>query len=389
MQRFMLDSNVFFGRDCALGLPKTLQDRGLMHAGIVVDENLSTADRYGQLRDDLKAAGISIVREYPSRSTQEPTYEYLDVVADQFRHDAMDVVLGVGGGSTLDLAKGVAILRNNPGKGIEYRGMDKVQKPGVPVILIPSTAGTGSEATKTASFEDSDSKLKLGINGQYVGCLFAYLDPSFVVSCPLKPTISAALDVLVHAFEAVTCKTANAISTVLGREASRIMFESLPRVVTNLNDLQAREETLLGSHFAGLAMWNAGGGPASGISYPLGVYHHVPHGFAGGFLLPHVVAYNVESGYYEGYAGIYDSFRLNHDDAALTTEQKAQRLVTLMFELYESLGLPVKFNQFGVSRNDIAEVTRLTLEQRLPNLELNPVPFGEKETIDLLEKVID
>lgn len=384
----MLESNVFFGRNSITALPGALLNLGLRRPAVIVDENLANISCYLKMCDELSSAGLAIEREFKSRSAQEPTYDYLDEVADKFRSECFDVMIGVGGGSTLDLAKGVAILRNNPGRGIEYRGMDKVSNPGVPVVLIPTTAGTGSEATRTASFEDSESKLKLGINGRNVGCLFAVLDPAFVLSCPHMPTISAGLDVLVHAFEAVTCKSANAISTVLGKEALRLMFDALPRVAKNLQDVEAREQTLLGSHLAGLAMWNAGGGPASGISYPLGVYHHVPHGFAGGLLLPHVNAFNVSAGYYSGYADIYD--RLNFsDNGAGSTEAKARALLDVTFRMYDEIGAPKTFNMFGVSRNHIPQLTRLTMEQRRANLELNPVIFGEKDTSALLEKVIN
>ena len=383
----MLESSVFFGRNSITALTEALLNLGLRRPAMIVDENLANVSCYLKMRDQLDSAGLGIVREFKSRSGQEPTYDYLDEVAEKFRSESFDVMIGVGGGSTLDLAKGVAILRTNPGRGIDYRGMDKVKNPGVPVVLVPTTAGTGSEATRTASFEDSDSKLKLGINGRNVGCLFAVLDPAFVVSCPRMPTISAGLDVLVHAFEAVTCKSANAISTVLGKEALRIMFDALPRVAKDLQDVEAREQTLLGSHLAGLAMWNAGGGPASGISYPLGVYHHVPHGFAGGLLLPHVNAFNVSAGYY-GYADIYDRLNLS-DNGGGSTEEKARALLDETFRIYEEIGAPKTFNMFGLSRDHIPQLTRLTMEQRRANLELNPVTFGEAETSALLEKVID
>ena len=113
------------------------------------------------------------------------------------------------GGSTLDLAKGVAILTRNPGRGIDYRGMNTVASPGIPVVLIPTTAGTGSEVTETASFIDSATGVKFGINGRHVGCLFAVLDPTFVATCPPSATVSAGLDALVHAVEAATCLSAH------------------------------------------------------------------------------------------------------------------------------------------------------------------------------------
>jgi alcohol dehydrogenase len=387
MDRLILCSDVHVGRGAAAELPGLLKARGFARIGVIVDRAVADLPPAGHLMEALRRHGLAIVHVYGSSSAQEPTYDYLDEVAAKFRGVEMDALLGIGGGSALDLAKGVGILRLNPGRGIDYRGMNKVPSPGVPTVLVPTTAGTGSEATWTASFIDAQTNTKLGINGRHVACLFAVLDPEFVATCPASATVSAGLDALVHAIEAVTCKTAHPLSVLLGCEAVRLMFLGLPAAVQSPADLTAREQTLLGSHYAGLAMFNAGGGPASGISYPLGVHHGVPHGFAGGVLLPHVVAFNVEAGYADGYAAIHD--RLDTAAQSLPAAARARSFSKRLFELCEVVHAPKTFTGFRVGRADLPRLVELTMKERVGNLELNPVPFGEKDVARLLECVLE
>jgi len=146
-----------------------------------------------------------MVSSFKSRSSEEPDYDYLDRTADFFREMKIDCIIGIGGGSACDLAKGIGVLLKNPGKGVEYRGFNKVKFPGVPVILVPTTAGTGTEVTKTAVFTDKKEIRKLGINGKNVGAFFGVLDPLVLIDAPVKVKISAGLDALVHSIEAFTC----------------------------------------------------------------------------------------------------------------------------------------------------------------------------------------
>jgi alcohol dehydrogenase class IV len=385
--RFTLNSNTYFGRDSMATLPRALSERGFRRIGVVADESVANLPPTQACLGSLRQHGLETVYVYRALTGGEPTYDYLDEAAGTLRAHEADAILGIGGGSALDLAKGVAILTRNPGRGIDYRGLDKVGLAGTPVILIPTTAGTGSEVTETASFIDSVTGVKLGINGRHVGCLFAVLDPAFVATCPPSATVSAGLDALVHAIEAVTCRAAHPLSVMLGAEAVRLMFKGLPAAVRDGADLGAREDTLLGSHYAGLAMRNAGGGPASGISYPLGVHFAVPHGMAGGLLLPHVVSFNVAAGYAAGYAAIWD--RLVPGDAGERADARAKSFSDGLFELCQTIGAPSTFSRWKVGRRDAGRLTELTMKERKGNLDLNPVPFGERDVAALLACVLE
>lgn len=363
LESVRLQSNALVGAGAARTVPARLAtDR----AGLVVDSAVAAGRPFAELRAAWAAEGFEPVVTFEGRAGAEPDYDYLDEVAARLRTDPVETIVAVGGGSTLDLGKGVGILLRNPGRGIDYRGVDLVREPGVPVICIPTTAGSGSEATATASFIDKASQTKLGINGRNVACELAILDPNLLVGSPSSVTIGSGLDALVHAIEAVTARGATEVSRTLGREAVRLLFAALPRSVSEPDDVDARRDSLLGAHLAGLAMQNAAGGPASGVSYPLGVHYGVPHGFAGGVLLPHVVRSNVSAGY-EGYAYLGEDFARD------------------LFALYRAIGAPLELSAFGVTRADLPRLVELTLTERVQNLELNPVPFGAPEVTTLLE----
>ena len=361
-----LESNTLIGEGAALKAPREL---GLDRAGLIVDQAVADQPETQRVFEEWARNGFVLEPFFVARSGREPDYDYLDEAAAVFRDAAPAAVVAIGGGSTLDLGKGVAVLLRNAGAGLDYRGLDRVQEPGVPVVCVPTTAGSGSEATATASFIDIESRMKMGINGRYVRAAVAALDPTLLIGCPRSVTIGSGLDALVHAVEAVTATTATLVSTLLGCEATRLLFAALPRSVDEPDNLDARRDSLVGAHLAALAMQNAAGGPASGISYPLGVHFGVPHGYAGGVLLPHVVAANQRAG--ARYGRLAEAVRAGDFAAAL-------------FDLYRRLDAPLTLGGWGVGPADVDRIAALTLEQRIENLELNPVEFGTPEVVELL-----
>lgn len=366
--RIRLASNALVGAGCARDLPTEIAER---RVGVIVDAAVADQPSIRGLLADWTSDCLTLDPVFRSRSGAEPDYDYLDEVAARFREASPDALIAIGGGSTMDLGKGVAILLRNAGAGIDYRGVDRVRVSGVPLACIPTTAGSGSEATATASFVDRGTKTKLGINGRHVAAAVSALDPHAIEGCPRDVTVGSGLDALVHAVEAVTARTATAVSTALGCEAVRLLFASLPVAVRNPSDLDARTDTLVGAHLAALAMQNAAGGPASGVSYPLGVHYGVPHGYAGGVLLPHVVAANLAAGHRDGY-----------DELARTVE--ADDFASALRSLYARLEAPLDLTRWNVGPGDVGPLTDLTLSERTENLDLNPVPFGRAELVELL-----
>lgn len=384
MSQFSITTKVFFGKDAVAETQKYTKTAGINELLFIVDKNISHLSALSRLVRDYVDSGFKSKAVKPFDASMEPTYEMLDEFTETIRHVETDAIIAIGGGSVMDIAKGVGILLRNPGKGLDYRGMDKVRIPGVPVICYPTTAGTGSEVTHTASFIDTESKTKLGINGRYVSPLIGVLQPELTFSCPPKVTVFSCLDAMVHAVEAVSAKTANRITSMLGNQAFSLLYSNIRKVLQEPYDYDAREGMQIGSYLAGIALMNAGGGPASALSYPLGVHYNVPHGIAGGIFLPYVFEFNVSMGY-RGYAMVYNS--LPDADLSLSNEEKSRDFVRKFNALYEDIGGPKKLSEFGVGKEEVKMLTELTMEQRAGNLELNPVPFGKDETVRALQTV--
>jgi len=372
--RIKLASNTLVGVGSSWELAGELLAAHVRRVVFVVDEAVAPQRATQKLLEELRTRGLSCDPIVETRSWQEPDYDYLDEIASGLRGVPVEAVVAVGGGATMDLGKGVAILLANGGHGIDYRGVNLVHQPGLPVACVPTTAGSGSEATATASFVDRSTGRKLGINGRHVGATVAALDAALLIGCPRSVTVGSGLDALVHAVEAVTGLTATPVSTLLGCEATRLLFRALPVAVERPDDLTARGESLLGAHLAALAMQNAAGGPASGISYPLGVHYSVPHGYAGGVLLPHLVAANLAAGCSDGYE-------------QLAVSVGATDFADALFDLYARIDAPLDLAAWEIGPEDVEPLSELTLAERSENLALNPVPFGRAELLDLLTTV--
>jgi len=294
----------------------------------------------------------------------EPDYQDLDHWITALRKRKIDLLLGVGGGSLIDLCKGLSVLLTNPGKGIDFRGMNKVLEPGIPFAAIPTTAGTGTEMTWTASFVDKKQNIKLGINGKNVYPKYGVLLPELLIDAPKNVLVSSVLDTLVHAIESITSKNSHDFSRPIGLSAVKRVLLNYEDALEKRN-LDAILQVQIAAAEAGLAMLNSSGGPASGISYPIGVHFKVPHGFAGGILLPKVIKLNTDLGYL-GYS-LFDN------------------LYEQLLEMYKVLNVPVNFNQWGISdRSHTNLILEKTISERSANIELNPV----KWSADILENFI-
>ncbi|MBU1147546.1 MAG: iron-containing alcohol dehydrogenase [Candidatus Omnitrophica bacterium] len=385
MTKFSVTTKIFFGKEASNEVKQYLSSLGMKNIAFIIDSSIKDLKASSQVISDYKKHGFLIDSEQIFTASCEPSYDDLDVFTEKFRSYNLDGIIAIGGGSIMDIAKGVGILLKNPGKGINYRGMDKVENPGVKVICYPTTAGTGSEVTHTASFIDKSSMTKLGINGRYVAPICGVLVPELTFTCPDKATVSSGLDAMLHAIEAVSAKTANAITSLLGREAFSMLFSNFREAIKNPHNYEAREAMLLGSYYAGMAMMNAGGGPASAAAYPLGVHFKVPHGIAGGIFLPHVFEFNIKNGY-KGYAEAYNC--LPEAVLSLSEQEKSKDFVMKFKSLYADIKAPHTLLDYGVKKSDINNLVTLTMTQRLENVKLNPVLLGENEIFELFKKVI-
>jgi len=369
---FSLKTKVKFGCGVRKNIPDILKVENWNHVGLVYDHNLIQNQDVEALIHSLDKTAHLIKAEC---TISEPTYDSLDNVRRQFDDPALQVIIGLGGGSALDRAKAMAVLVHNREPAIAYRGFDQMTERVLPIIAVPTTAGTGSEVTPNASFIDSQAKKKLGINGEAVQPTYAFLDPELTLSCPKGPTISAGVDSMVHAVESFVAKKTNCMARFFAREGFRLVFEVLPLLVDDLDNVHLREEVMYGAFLSGIALMHSGTGPAAAMSYPMSVHYHVPHGFGGGIFLPYVIDHNIRAGY-TGYADLYNPNKLE-------TNRAQELLLTEMRECWEKFQIPRHLNKLGVKRADVDFITDETMQLK-GALDQNPMPFYEKEIANVL-----
>jgi len=374
--QFIFNGTIHFGKNSRSNLSQILESEHWSSACFIIDQGIINLPIIGEMLNSLKLKKTIIVE----CDISEPTYDKLEQKRLSFNDGKIDVFIGIGGGSALDMAKGLSVLYSNNEPAIAYRGFDKFQKPIKPVIGIPTTAGTGSEITPNASFIDTKEKKKMGINGELIRPKYAILDPELTISCPLKPTISAGVDSLVHSSEAFVAKKSNPMAKMFAREGFKIVFENLPLLVKDLENIELRERVMYGAFLSAIALMNSGTGPAAAMSYPLGVHYGVPHGIGGGIFLPYIINHNINKGCFD-YADLYSI------ENTLKKEKSAKDFIENMWELWKKLDIPKSLNTFGLSKSKISGFINDVMDLK-PALDQNPVPFYEKEITKVLDKLI-
>lgn len=381
---FQIHNKMLFGIGRSKELDKFISIHGFKDVLVFVDEGVHCGSDYWiQVLDILsKTATVDIT---VISGAHEPDYEYLDEIVEAARSKTKpDLIIGIGGGSAMDVAKAAAVLITNPGKGLSYRGFDNVTKPGIPTLLVPTTAGTGSEVTVNAVFIDRNEMRKLGINGRYMSATYALLDAEWTLSCPTGVMLSAGVDALTHSLESFCCKQHNLVTRMLSRQAFSIIYRNLPIVLSGRSGLQERQDLLLGAYLAGAALFNSGSGIAGAFSYPLGVHFNIPHGICGGIFLASVVEYNAQNGY-QDYAELYDLINPGND---FLNSEKSIAFSKLLTDFSELLNIPVYLDAYGVTRQDIFTISR-HLQGLQGAFDQNPVPFDSRtDAINLLSKHI-
>ncbi|KIX14160.1 iron-containing alcohol dehydrogenase [Dethiosulfatarculus sandiegensis] len=337
-----------FGQGCASELGAEAKLLGAKSVLVVVDPNVLEAGVAEPALKSLEDAGLETT--VFSGLTREPEPAEADEAAQAGRGAMADVVVGIGGGSALDMAKAASVLLTNPGKAVDYVGLDLVKEPGKPVICLPTTAGTGSEVTFTAVFTRRSDKFKGGINGRFLYPHTAMLDPLLTVTCPEYVTATTGIDALTHAMEAYTSLAANPISDNNALIAIALIGENLRKAVANGENLEAREGMLLGAYYAGLALAQAGVGAVHAMAYPLGAFHDVPHGEANAVLLPYVLEYNVMA-CPDRFADMGRALAELPD--SMTERELAEACVEEVYSLGSDVGIPPTLHELKLPKDEI------------------------------------
>ncbi|MGY4473625.1 iron-containing alcohol dehydrogenase [Bradyrhizobium sp. USDA 3364] len=295
---------IIFGRGQRRSLGRVANSLG-RRAFICTDTRLSAESDFSAMVDDLRNQGV-IARVY-DRTVAELPLNRVDECAASARAFAPDMVIGIGGGSCMDLAKAAAVLLTHGGKIQDYYGEFNVPGPVAPLIAVPTTSGTGSEVTPVAVLSDPDRVMKVGIASPHIISHTAICDPELTMSCPAGLTAISGADALTHAIEAFTAVRRPASPTLvhehvfIGKNAfsdqhALVAIErisrSLARAVSYGDDEVAREDLMFGALAAGLAFGTAGTAAAHALQYPVGALTHTPHGMGVALLMPYVMDFN-------------------------------------------------------------------------------------------------
>jgi alcohol dehydrogenase len=347
---------------------------------LVLDPGLSEAG----LQEKITAPLVDSKVEYVlfQDFVQEPEPVQADAAAALAKKSGCDLVIGVGGGSAMDLAKAAAVLVTNDGQAQDYVGVGLVPKPGLPTIMVPTTAGTGSEVTWTAVFTRRAEKAKGGINSPFLYPSLALLDPELTVSVPPDLTASTGMDALCHAIESYTSIKANPMSDLVAREAISLIAEFLPVAVADGRNIDARENMLLGSLLAGLGLANAGVTAVHALSYPLGAVYGIPHGLANAVLLPHVVSFNCLGNPYK-FADVAEL--MGEDLEGLTLRESAKLAGDSIMNLMADLEMPEGLEDLDIPQDALEDLARkaMGLTRVLDN---NPRTITEEDAVYIYQQ---
>jgi len=339
---------------------------GARHALIVTDAGVYQAGLADPIKEPLVRANIPV--DIFPEAEPEPTLPRLNAIAKELRKESYDLLVGLGGGSSLDTAKGLSILLAHGGRAEDYLGDDSVPTQGIPLFTIPTTAGTGSEVTKYAIFGDPEKGLKLAMISTHLLARLAVIDPTLTYNCPPQITAAAGIDALTHAIECYTGKKAHSFSDALALEAMRLISINLRTAVGNGADREARNQMAEGALLAGIAFGNSGVAAVHALAYPLGSHFHVPHGIANGILLPHVMQANLTSNLFR-YAKIAQMLEVKTQ--GLSQREAAEQGVAATKNLISDTGVPLRLRDLGVPQASLEEMALATMEiSRL--LEVNP-----------------
>jgi alcohol dehydrogenase len=353
-------TRIVFGADVVERVGSLARDIGARKILLVTDPGIVAAGHAERVRSILKAAGLEVT--FYDKARENPTTQCVESCVAVARAAGIDTIVGLGGGSAMDTAKGSNFLLSNGGRMQDYWGVGKASKPMLPLIAIPTTAGTGSECQSAALIVDEETHQKMACLDPKAAARIAILDPALTLSQPLRVTACTGIDALAHALETAVTRKRNPLSAMLSREAFKLCMTAFPEVLINPKDLEARGRMLLGAAMAGLAIENSMLGAAHAAANPLTAHYGVVHGQAVGVMLPAVIRFNAaDPESRRAYAELTSGTETNciSDGHAQTCEELAARIDSL-------LGLaqmPRSLAECGVERNAVPQLAEEAARQ--------------------------
>jgi alcohol dehydrogenase class IV len=369
---FQPRTRVVFGRGTFDRLGRLARDLGIAHALLVADRGIADAGHASAARRLLESAGVSVSPFHDF--AQNPDSAMVEEGRRFATHLGVDSIVGLGGGSSIDCAKGINFLLTNGGKMSDYRGYGKAVKPLLPMIAVPTTSGTGSEAQSYAVISDAATHMKMACGDPSAAVRIALLDPELTSTAPRRVKALAGIDAIAHAVETFVTSRRTALSDTLSHEAWRLLTGAFDRVLLHPNDSDAHAEMQLGAHYAGMAIEQSMLGAAHACANPLTARFGIAHGAALAMLLPHVVRWNAPVAS-ERYGLLLGSpHRRTLDDPAEILARRLDDLISLA-------GLSKTLSEAGITEAALPGLAHMASEQWTGTF--NPRPFDAAGALEI------
>lgn len=386
---FQNTTKIISGESAINNIPAELKFYNASRPLLISDKILENIGTVTKIKDAINVdSKVKVIAEYTD-VPQDSDLKVVNKLAKIYKENNCDSIVAVGGGSVIDTAKGLRMLISQNEEDINKLMGNEILKYGmhIPFIVIPTTAGTGSEVTLVAVIEDKIKNLKMEFISYFLLPDVAILDPEMTITLPKKATASTGIDALCHAIESYTCMQKNPISDVYAKTAIKLITENLENAVKNGKDKKARLAMANASLMAGIAFSNSMVGLAHAIAHSLGAVCHIPHGDAVAIILPYAMEYNLNKLKNE-YAELLECIVPEDEYINITKEKRAERTIEeikkMILKLNCIAGLPAKLQDAGISKDDFEKVAQTAINDGA--IIVNPRAVEKQDVIKILEK---
>lgn len=377
---FSVPQEIIVGKGSLARLPEAAEKLGGKHGFIISGPHLNKMGIVASCSESLENAGIKV--DAYTETEGNPSVETVEKAAAAFCKSGADFIIALGGGSPMDVAKAVGVVARYGGSITEYEGGGRVPGDIIPLIAIPTTAGTGSEVTAFSVITDHSRNYKLTVFSYKLIPAYAILDPELLTTAPVSVAAACGIDAMVHALEAYISKDASPFSDAMAEKALELIGKNIRRYVADRMDIEAAEAMITGSLFAGIAFSWARLGDVHAMSHPVSAYFDVPHGVANAILLPTIVEYNALADCGK-YLKLFNYISLT---PASEAEFEPFMLVDLLTELNEQLGIPGSLGEVGVTADKFDAMADDAMKSG--NIAVNPRSTTKKDVLSLYEKAL-
>ncbi len=378
---FKVPTKLIFGENAALRMKDIFDSLSARKIFIVTGKTIEKTPSFIAMVEKLREDGFAC--QVFSDTVADPPVEVVDEAAKALKESGADAVLAAGGGSSIDAAKAMSMLITNEGSVRDYLfgGTKTVANKPLPLICVPTTAGSGSEVTAASVITDNQRNMKLSITHECLTPIYAVIDPIMQMGMPPLITASTGMDALTHAIEAYVSLNAEPISDAYAEKAISLIGKNIRTATFNPENREARGNMAIASVLAAAAFANAGLGAVHGIAQSMGGIAHTPHGIANSLLLPHVMEVNA-AGNLERFA--YIAALLGEKTEGLSVREQGQMAVKAVYNMGKDLRIPSTLREVKVTREMFPSIVEGTMGYRL--LAVNPVKIREQDVYKILEK---